>query len=133
MIARLGARLFGICIGVTLLGACALEAPPDPAAAQQGRWLGFFESSFGLLGCPTRGAMTVAVAKGAISGDAQADGFVMTISGTLGPNGAIVDGVFRRDTRAAAIVTGTFLENDAAGRWQGASCEGVWSLRRVVQ
>jgi hypothetical protein len=43
------------------------------------------------------------------------------------------DGVFRRDTRAAAIVTGTFLDKDAAGRWQGASCEGVWSLRRLAE
>lgn len=115
-----------------LLGACASEAPPDRGAVQQGRWLGYFESSLGLLGCPTRGPMTVAVSKGAITGDAQTGGFVMTISGTLGPNGAIVDGVFRRDARAAAIVTGTFLENEAAGRWQGASCEGVWSLRRVA-
>lgn len=77
--------------------------------------------------------MAVVVEKGTISGDAQAAGFVMSVSGKFGPNGAVLDGVFRRDTRAAAIVTGTFLDKDAAGRWQGASCEGVWSLRRLAE
>lgn len=76
--------------------------------------------------------MTVEVVKEVISGDAQAEGFTMLFSGKLGPNGAVLDGVFHRDKRAAAIVTGTFLEKEAAGRWQAASCEGVWSLRRMA-
>lgn len=116
-----------------VLAACAQDTPSSgPAAAQQARWVGFFESSLGLLGCPARGPMAVEIENGQIAGDAQADGFVMGITGKVGPNGAVVDGVFRRDQRAAAIMTGTFLESEAAGRWQGAACEGVWSLRRVA-
>lgn len=132
MISRRQAGIVSLC--VFLLAACSTdEAPPHPAAAYSGRWVGFFESSLGLLGCPTRGPMLVTVAKGKIDGDAEAESFAISISGTVGPDGAIRDGVFRRDARAAAVVTGTFLDKEAAGRWQGASCEGVWSLRRVAR
>ena len=132
MISRRQAEALSLC--VFLLAACSTdETPPYPAAAFNGRWVGFFESSLGLLGCPTRGPMLVMVENGVIDGDAEAESFAISISGTVGPDGAILDGVFRRDSRAAAVVTGTFLENEAAGRWQGASCEGLWSLRRVVR
>ncbi|MDD9903666.1 MAG: hypothetical protein OXT06_08880 [Rhodospirillaceae bacterium] len=77
--------------------------------------------------------MLVIVAQGRIDGDAEAESFAMSVGGVVEPDGAIRDGVFRRDARAAAIMTGTFLDNGAAGRWQGASCEGVWSLRRVAR
>ncbi len=75
--------------------------------------------------------MEVTIEGGRIVGEAHGGAFVMAVSGELGPSGELRDGLFRRDTRAAAIVTGTFANKSAAGRWQGASCEGVWSLRRV--
>tara|TARA_Y100001934_G_scaffold13520_1_gene16509 strand:+ start:243 stop:476 length:234 start_codon:yes stop_codon:yes gene_type:complete len=76
--------------------------------------------------------MLVIVAQARIDGDAEAESFAMSVSGVVEPDGAIRDGVFRRDARAAAIMTGTFSDNGSAGRWQRASCEGVWSLRRVA-
>jgi hypothetical protein len=75
--------------------------------------------------------MEVAVANQTISGEAQGNGFIMSVIGSLASDGAVLEGVFRRDNRAAAIMTGTFLTNDAAGRWQGTSCEGRWSLRHT--
>jgi len=131
MIARGFTGLAGFIVCVVSIGGCAVDKPQAPSLDQKIRWIGVFESSLGLLGCPARGPMTIEVVKEAISGEAQAEGFIMSVSGKLGQNGAVLDGVFRRDKRAAAIFTGTFLERDAAGRWQGASCEGVWSLRRV--
>ena len=117
-----------------LLVACSADVPTShPATAFNGRWVGFFESSLGLLGCPTRAPMLVIFAQGRIDGDAEAESFAMSVGGVVEPDGAIRDGVFRRDARAAAIMTGTFLDNGAAGRWQRASCEGVWSLRRVAR
>ena len=127
-------QIANVVLSISLLVACVADAPPsDPASTTRERWVGYFESSLGVLGCPGRGPMTVIAENGAISGEAQAGGFDMLISGVLGPNGALRDGVFRRDAQAAAIVTGTFLEDAAAGRWQGASCEGVWALRRIRQ
>lgn len=123
-----GAALAGL-----VLAACAGEAPPpDPTAALDGRWVGYFESSLGPFGCPGRGPMSVEIERGEIAGEALGSGYVMSIAGGLGPNGAVRDGVFRRDDRAAAVMTGTFLEKDAAGRWQSVACEGVWSLRKVA-
>jgi hypothetical protein len=114
---------------------CALgersERSERTGGAGEGRWVGHYESSLGPLGCPSRGVMEVAIKGGKIVGEARGDTFVMTVSGELGPSGEVREGLFRRDTRAAAIVTGTFANKSAAGRWQGASCEGVWSLRRV--
>ncbi len=115
-----------------VLGGCA----GDPSAEQSnitldGRWVGFFETSLGPFGCPGRGVMEINVENRLIVGEAQGNGFVMSVIGTLGDDGSIQDGIFRRDNKAAAIVTGTFLKNDAAGRWQGASCEGIWSLRWI--
>ncbi len=133
MTAHFLARVAVVALCVALFVGCVADAPRAPSAVQKVRWVGYFESSLGLLGCPARGPMTVEVEKDTITGDAQAGGFVMSVSGKLGSNGAVLDGVFRRDTRAAAIMTGTFLDKDAAGRWQGASCEGVWSLRRLAE
>lgn len=130
---RMFARnVFGLATSLAALAGCVADVPPpDPAAAFAGRWVGFYESSLGILGCPARGPLDVTVESGAVRGNAQADSFVMTLDGALGPDGALRDGVFRRDGRAAAIVTGTFADSAAAGRWQGASCEGVWTLRRA--
>lgn len=116
-----------------LIGCTAEPSKPKPGAGLDGRWVGYFESSLGVLGCPARGLMAVEVENGWVVGDAEGSGFTMSVTGALAANGAIQDGVFRRDDRAAAIVTGTFLNDDAAGRWQGASCEGIWTLRRIPE
>lgn len=122
----------GIATIIAILTGCAAEpSKPKPGAELDGRWVGYFESSLGVLGCPARGPMAVEVENGWIFGDAEGSGFTMSVTGALATNGAIRDGVFRRDDRAAAIVTGTFLNDAAAGRWQGASCEGIWTLRRI--
>ena len=117
-----------------LLVACSADVlTSHPAAAFNGRWLGFYVSSLGFLGSPTRGPMLVTAAQGRIDGDAEVESFAMSVGCVVEPDGAIRDGVFRRDARATAIMTGTFLDNGAAGRWQGTSCEGVWSLCRVAR
>jgi hypothetical protein len=122
----------GIVITIALLAGCAAEpTKPKHITGLDDRWVGYFESSLGVLGCPARGPMEVEIENGRIAGDAIGNGFTMSVNGVLAANGAIKDGLFRRDDRAAAIVTGTFLNDDAAGRWQGASCEGLWTLRRI--
>lgn len=126
MLMRIGHAL----VAAMLLAACASEAPSS-GSARDGRWVGYFESSLGPLGCPARGPLDVGIKAGVVSGEALGKGFVMSVSGALDADGALRDGLFRRDDRAAAVVTGTFLDEDAAGRWQGASCEGVWILRRI--
>lgn len=118
-------------IAAMLVGCADRPTSQQSDIASNGRWVGFFESSLGPLGCPGRSVMEVTVEDRLIVGDAQGNGFVMSVIGTLGDDGSVQDGVFRRDNKAAAIVTGTFLKDTAAGRWQGASCEGIWSLRRV--
>jgi len=115
---------------VMLAAGCAGGDPQPGASAWNGRWVGYFESSVGPLGCPPRGVMDVRVESGRMSGDAQGDAYTIAITGAVGATGEIADGVFRRGGRAAAIMTGTFAAQSAAGRWQGALCEGVWSLRR---
>ncbi len=125
-------RIWKTVLVFALLTGCALEpSREDQREVWRGRWVGFFESSLGLLGCPSRGPLELEVKDRTIAGEAQGNGFVMSLSGTLDGNGAVRNGIFFRDRSAAAIVTGTFLENNAAGRWQGASCEGIWSLRRI--
>lgn len=74
--------------------------------------------------------MDIAIKAGRLSGRAHGDNFVIAVSGAVRDSGEIEDGVFRRDGRAVAIMTGTFGANNAAGRWQGAACEGLWSLQR---
>lgn len=101
MTARFQKRIAVFIVCAQLLGGCAVDALQAPSANQKISWVGFFESSLGLLGCPARGPMTVEVVKEVISGDAQAEGFTMLFSGKLGPNGAVLDGVFHRDKRAA--------------------------------
>jgi len=128
MFMRVGAAL----LAAGLLSGCAAD-PPPPRSLSDGRWVGYFESSLGLLGCPARGPLEVLIESGAVAGEALGKDFAMTVSGKIGLDGALSDGLFRRDDRAAAIVTGTFLDKDAAGRWQGASCEGIWVLRRFSQ
>lgn len=117
---------------VLLMAGCAGGTPPPGAGPWDGRWVGYFESSIGPLGCPPRGIMDIWIESGRLSGDAHGDGVVIAVTGAVGETGEIEDGVFRRDNRAAAIMTGTFAVKSAAGRWQGASCEGVWSLRRFL-
>ena len=108
-------------------GCAALTAPPLGTKVWDGRWVGYFESSIGPLGCPSRIVMDVRVESGQLSGGARGD---FAVTGAVGETGIIEDGVFRRGNRAVAIMTGTFTTRAAAGRWQGMSCEGVWSLRR---
>ena len=74
--------------------------------------------------------MDIVIEAGSLSGRARGNNFVIVVSGAVGDSGEIKDGVFRRDGRAVAIMTGTFGANNAAGRWQGAACEGLWSLQR---
>ncbi|NKB58941.1 MAG: hypothetical protein GKS00_21640 [Alphaproteobacteria bacterium] len=111
---------------VALAGCADKPGQKQPENALDGRWFGHFESSLGPLGCPGRGPLTVEIEKGSLAGDAQGDGFVMAVSGFLGSDGAVQDGVFRRDDRAAAIVTGTFLgtARQAAGRARPAKAFG---------
>jgi len=117
-----------------LVAGCAGEQPPPLAkSAWDGRWVGYFEASIGPLGCPARGVMDVRIDFGRLSGDAHSNAVVIVVTGAVGTAGEIKDGVFRRDNRAAAIMTGTFNARSAAGRWQGAVCEGIWSLRRLYQ
>ena len=74
--------------------------------------------------------MDVAVEAGRLSGGAHGENVAIVATGAVGETGEIADGVFWRDERAVAIMTGTFGASGAAGRWQGSSCEGVWSLQR---
>lgn len=117
---------------VLLVAGCAGGTPPLGAGPWDGRWVGYFESSVGPLGCPPRGIMDIRIESGRLSGDAHGASVAITVTGAVGETGEIEDGVFRRDNRAAAIMTGTFAAKSAAGRWQGVSCEGVWSLRRFL-
>ena len=124
----------GIVTIIAILTGCAAEpSKPKHGAELDGRWVGYFESSLGVLGCPARGLMEIEIENGWIVGDAEGNGFTISVNGALAADGAIRDGIFWRDDRAAAIVTGTFLGEGAAGRWQGASCEGIWTLRRIPQ
>ena len=121
----------GLVLLVLLVAGCAAQnAAVVEDDAWDGRWVGYFGSSVGPLGCPLRGVMDVAVEAGRLSGGAHGENFVIVVTGAVGETGAIEDGVFRRDNRAVAIMTGTFGASSAAGRWQGASCEGIWSLQR---
>jgi len=125
-------RFAGLVFLAALLSGCAPagDGTAPGAGLRDGRWVGRFQSSLGVLGCPTRGTMEVQIRAGRFTGAARAPGVTMTVSGALAASGEIVDGVFFRDGRAAALMTGTFAADAAAGRWQGASCEGVWSLRK---
>lgn len=95
-----------------------------------GRWVGRFESSFGLFSCPTRGTLDLRISDGVMSGAAEADGVRRTVEGHMGAKGSIRDGFMKDGARAVATLTGTFGEKSAAGRWTGEICEGTWAVWR---
>lgn len=112
-----------------MLSACApVEGPL--VSQWDGRWVGHFESSLGLLGCPSRGVLDARIEHGVMAGGGNAGPVIIAIRGSVTPTGEIVDGVFARDGLAAAVMAGTFTSSGAAGRWQGTTCEGNWSLQR---
>jgi hypothetical protein len=127
----LGRRVAGLllCGG---LSACAAE-PPGPAPTKwDGRWVGHFESSIGLLGCPTRGVLDAQIEKGVMAGGGSSGPILIAIRGTVTPAGEVVDGIFVRDGLAAAVMAGTFTGTTSAGRWQGTTCEGSWTMQRFT-
>ncbi len=120
-------------IGLLLCGAlfaCAGGTPGHRASPWDGRWVGHFESSLGLLGCPSRSVLDLGIEEGRMTGGASAGSMIISLSGTVSQTGEIREGLFIRDGLAAAVMAGTFTQDDAAGRWQGSSCEGTWRLQR---
>jgi len=115
-----------------MLSACApVEAPV--ATQWDGRWVGHFESSLGLLGCPSRGVLDLRIENGVMAGGGNAGPVVIAIRGGGTATGEITNRAFGRDGLAAAVMAGTFTRSDAAGRCQGTTCEGNWSLQRFSQ
>ncbi|MEX2617568.1 MAG: hypothetical protein WD767_15880 [Alphaproteobacteria bacterium] len=122
-------RAIVLLIGIAL-SACAGGAPVDAVARWDGRWVGHFESSLGLLGCPARTVLDITVNEGRMAGGGSTRAMTISLSGTISPTGEIREGVFNRDGKAAAVMAGTFTPREAAGRWQGSTCEGTWRLQR---
>lgn len=114
-----------------ILSACATPERPGPSQ-WDGRWVGHFESSLGLLGCPSRGVLDTQIVNGVMAGGGNAGPVVIAVRGSVAPDGEVIDGVFARDGLAAAVMAGTFRLSGAAGRWQGTTCEGNWSLQRFT-
>ena len=112
------------------LSACAGGSPGDVAARWDGRWVGHFESSLGLLGCPTRSVLDITVDKGRLAGGGSTGAVTISLSGTVSPTGGIREGGFNREGKAAAVMAGTVTPTEAAGRWAGNTCEGTWRLQR---
>ncbi len=96
-----------------------------------GRWVGRFDSSLGLLSCPTRGTLDLWLVEGVVSGAAGAKGVRNTVEGFIGAEGSIRDGFLKDGVRVVATMTETFGEKSAAGRWVGAVCEGTWTVWRL--
>lgn len=114
----------------SVLSACAGGLSGQVASQWEGRWVGHFESSLGLLGCPSRSVLDVTISDGRMTGGGSTAAMTIALSGTVLPSGEIRDGLFIREGMAAAVMAGTFTPTEAAGRWQGSACEGTWRLRR---
>jgi len=112
------------------LSACAGGLPRQEVSRWDGRWVGHFESSLGLLGCPSRSVLDITIDDGRMAGGGSKGALTIELSGTVAPSGEIREGLFRREGLAAAVMAGTFTRTEAAGRWQGSACEGTWRLQR---
>lgn len=122
------ARAILLLIGLSL-AACAGGPSGQQATRWDGRWVGHFESSLGLLGCPSRSVLDIRIEQGRMAGGGSTASLTVDVSGAVAPSGEIRDGLFRREGRAAAVMAGTFTPTEAAGRWQGSDCEGTWRLQ----
>lgn len=114
------------------LSACAADRQAPVSEQWDGRWVGHFESSIGLLGCPSRGVLDARIEKGVIAGSGSAGPIFIVLRGSVSPSGEILDGIFVRDGLAVAVMAGTFAGPTAAGRWQAATCEGTWTMQRFA-
>ena len=86
-----------------ILSACASPEGPGPSQ-WDGRWVGHFESSLGLLGCPSRGVLDTQIVNGVMAGGGNAGPVVIAVRGSVAPDGEVIDGVFARDGLAAAVM-----------------------------
>lgn len=124
--------------GLLLLGIFVLswgcseipEAKVTVPSTFDGRWVGRYSSSIGLITCPSQGLMELSVRSGEIMGVLQTEGAFQTIQGFVTTAGAVRDTVFVDRTRAVAEMTGSFGEKGASGRWIGPTCEGTWQIWR---
>lgn len=74
--------------------------------------------------------MELTVARGELSGVVQTEGAFQTVQGFVASSGQVQESVFMAGIRAAAVMSGSFGDKSASGRWVGETCEGTWQLWR---
>ncbi len=85
-----------------LLSACAGMLPGHETTPWDGRWVGHFESSLGLLGCPSRSVLDLQIDAGRMTGGASTGAMVISLSGAVTQSGEVREGLFIRDGTPAA-------------------------------
>ena len=125
---RFGAALAGL----FLLSSCQMIDLAGEPGPYDGRWVGRLMLSIGEKKCLRRLNIAAEVINGRMTGKVEHGRSQIHYNGRIEENGEMPAGIIiQRDYGNEGIMTGTFTETNASGKWKNRRCEGKWTLRRV--
>lgn len=107
--------------GAAIIGVATAQAKPSPT--YDGTWSVLIVTERGT--CDRAYRYPIRIRQGEVGYAGQAD---FTVSGRVGPNGAVTVRVSRGSQSASG--TGRLSRTDGEGTWSGGECSGTWTAER---